>query len=238
MRFKSVEVLGNRVDFEKQICFISGIDSDDYLDAMRELMFDFDYSMRRVTKITTAEIEINGRAFQARHAANVILKITPEKRVESEFAINYALKNGSYSAEETGEYMRLCHKAPKNGPNVLDCTRKADDGYLLSESDRQLFDLMKFIEKLSVATKRGDMRPIFVYGLFDRVDEAVDVEPYIKALASLGRQVFISTCRFVEGSLNIEGTQFADVDVFFEQGLEEAEEDEIFEAFGDDELPF
>ena len=235
MRFKSVEFSGNRIDFEKQICFFGGIDAEEYLDALRELIFDVDHSVWQRFDLTTAEIETNGKAFQVRHAAHMI----SNNKAQSKFTVNFALGNGRYSADKTREYMRLCNEAKRNGSNVLYCRLKADDGNILSESDRQLFEFMKFIERLSAATKRGDKSPIFIYELFDRVDEAVDIEPYIKMLASFGRQVFISTCRFEDIPIKSDEVQFEDTDLYVDWEIEETEDCERSEVSDEyDDLPF
>ena len=235
MRFKSVEISGNRIDFEKQICFFGGIDSEDYLDALRQLIFDPDVGFWEIFGFITAEIEIDGRDFQARRVANVI----SNSKAQSKFAINFALDNGRYSADKTREYMRLCNEAKRNGSNVLCCRPKAADGNTLSESDIRLLVLMKFIEKLSVETKRGDMRPIFIYGIFDRVDEVVDIDPYIKLLASLGRQVFISMRHSVEIPIGSEKVQFKDTDMYVDWESEEVEDCERSEISDEyDDLPF
>ena len=63
---------------------------------------------------------------------------------------------------------------------------------LLSEGVLRLAQMERFLALLRKETEGGDRRPIYVFGWLERVDEAVDVTPYLDALASLGRQVFLA----------------------------------------------
>ena len=69
------------------------------------------------------------------------------------------------------------------------------DDSTLSESDRNIENFKKFIEVVKEATKKGDTRPIYVSNLFERLDEATDIEPFIDSLVSLKRQVFIEVSK-------------------------------------------
>ena len=61
----------------------------------------------------------------------------------------------------------------------------------LSECDYNIENFKRFIEIARVETEKGDIRPIYVFNFFERLDEATDIEPFIDLLVSLGRQVFI-----------------------------------------------
>ena len=70
-------------------------------------------------------------------------------------------------------------------------TRYCDsDNDILSESDRILNNLKVFIKIAREEGEKGDTRPIYVYD-FERIDEATDITPFIDALATLDRQVFV-----------------------------------------------
>ena len=62
----------------------------------------------------------------------------------------------------------------------------------LGESDYRIANFKKFLEIVKEETAKGDSRPIYIFNLFERIDEAVDVTPFLDELASLGRQVFVS----------------------------------------------
>jgi ERCC4-related helicase len=67
----------------------------------------------------------------------------------------------------------------------------------LSECDYNIANFNRFIEIVKEETAKGDTRPIYIFNFFERLDEATDITPFIEALASLGRQVFIgvsNTC--------------------------------------------
>ena len=40
-------------------------------------------------------------------------------------------------------------------------------------------------------TAKGDARPIYIFNFFERLDESTDITPFIDALATLDRQVFV-----------------------------------------------
>ena len=48
--------------------------------------------------------------------------------------------------------------------------------------------------RLSDAVKEGDDRPLYIYGYFDHLDEAIDLTPVFDVLSTLGRQVFVAVC--------------------------------------------
>jgi len=59
-----------------------------------------------------------------------------------------------------------------------------------SQITSTIFDA--FIDKINKQTSNESDFPLFIYDLFERVDEAVDVKLWLDRLATLGRQVFIS----------------------------------------------
>jgi len=62
----------------------------------------------------------------------------------------------------------------------------------LSESDFHIACLEGFLAQICSDRMQNDDRPIFMFDLFDRIDEAVDLSPWLDRLALLGRQVFLS----------------------------------------------
>lgn len=63
---------------------------------------------------------------------------------------------------------------------------------LLSEGDLMISLLEDFIERVKNAEASV---PVFIYGVFDRIDERVDVSPYFKALNETGNQIYVSVCK-------------------------------------------
>ena len=61
----------------------------------------------------------------------------------------------------------------------------------LSECEYNIENFKRFIEIVKEETAKGDTRPLYVFNFFERLDEATDITPFIEALASLGRQVFV-----------------------------------------------
>ena len=62
----------------------------------------------------------------------------------------------------------------------------------MAESEYALYLLDRFITRSAEHTSCGDYRPLFIFGVFDRLDESVDVRSYLIRLSSLGRQVFLA----------------------------------------------
>ena len=74
--------------------------------------------------------------------------------------------------------------------NILSFPDGPNEG--MAESEYALYLLDRFITRSAEHTSRGDYRPLFIFGVFDRLDESVDVRPYLIRLSNLGRQVFLA----------------------------------------------
>ena len=61
----------------------------------------------------------------------------------------------------------------------------------LSECEYNIENFKRFIEIVKEESAKGDVRPIYIFNFFERLDEATDITPFIESLASLGRQVFV-----------------------------------------------
>ena len=105
-------------------------------------------------------------------------------------AVNFYKGGKGFSLKDTARYQQLLRRNGRNSENILTFPDGENAG--MSESDYALVLLDSFITQAAESTSRGDYRPLFIYGLFDRLDMAVDVRPYLIRLAGLGRQVFIS----------------------------------------------
>ncbi len=94
---------------------------------------------------------------------------------------------------DTIECQRRLRRRNVGGQNLLSAEHKGrTSDALLSESDLHVACLADFLDHVCADRIQNDDRPIFLFDLFDRIDEAVDISPWLDRLASLGRQVFLS----------------------------------------------
>ena len=104
-----------------------------------------------------------------------------------------AVKDGEhFSAERTEEVivkLRSMKRDERNSYNF--CNKYVANENNLSECDYNIENFNRFIEIVKEETAKGDTRPIYIFNFFERLDEATDITPFIEALASLGRQVFV-----------------------------------------------
>jgi hypothetical protein len=103
------------------------------------------------------------------------------------------VKDGDhFSAEKTAAILSKLRKLKSDERNSYSFLNK----YImnennLSECDYNIANFNRFIEIIKEETVKGDTRPIYIFNFFERLDEATDITPFIDALASLGRQVFV-----------------------------------------------
>ncbi len=113
---------------------------------------------------------------------------------EHTMGVNFTKEKRFFSLPDTQEYEKK-----RRARNINTCHVFADEDMrsstsCLPMSEKVLLSFEKFLTTLNIDTNNGDSRPIFIYHFFDRIDESVDVSPYIDELARLGRQVFIAVC--------------------------------------------
>lgn len=91
------------------------------------------------------------------------------------------------------EYASLLSSLRSDNANVFDLRLVGRENFeLLFESDRVQYELCRFIKASRAAVDDGDTRPLFVYGAFDRIDEAKCRASIASELLSVGCQVFVS----------------------------------------------
>ena len=91
--------------------------------------------------------------------------------------------------EMNGKCYSVCYL--RNADFMGDCrlaVNFAPNSIRFSEDDTQ--------EYLQLCRQADQTRPLFLYGVLDRMDEA-EIPAYLEKLASLNRQVFISACQTV-----------------------------------------
>ena len=101
-------------------------------------------------------------------------------------------KDHKFSPIDTRDCQRLLKEIDLGSGNVFPPLRGAEADEFFGESDLVERELKRFICSLKEDTARGDERPVYLFNCFDRLDDAVVILPYLDALASLGRQVFVS----------------------------------------------
>ena len=175
---------------DASVCFIRGNESDCVLDHVRELIGNNPYSTPDLIDdgsfVIHADVEMDGKNY-----ALCYLRID-EFVGDCRLAANFQPNSTKFSVDDTEEYLRKTSERNNDYSNIFDGTAEKTDDELLSESDRILAAFEKFI--VQCENKTNDDRPIFIYNLFDRLDESIDVRPYLDKLSALGRQVFVSVC--------------------------------------------
>lgn len=103
--------------------------------------------------------------------------------------VNFSDDGLRCSPEATAEYREKVIRRWTDNNNVFMYKRAPTK---LPESKQVQKSFIVFFAESSYAAKNGDDRPIFIYDLFGRIDEAVDPREWLDGLASLERQVFIA----------------------------------------------
>ena len=105
------------------------------------------------------------------------------------------VKDGDhFSAEKTAATLSKLRKLKSDERNSYNFLNKytANENNL-SECDYNIENFNRFVEIVKEETAKGDIRPIYIFNFnfFERLDESTDITPFIEALASLDRQVFV-----------------------------------------------
>ena len=105
-------------------------------------------------------------------------------------AVNFSRGGRGFSVEDTERYQKCLQLNGADTENILSFPDGQNEG--MAESEYALYLLDRFITRSAEHTSCGDYRPLFIFGVFDRLDESVDVRSYLIRLSSLGRQVFLA----------------------------------------------
>ena len=182
---------------DKPIVFMCGRQADTALDLLREIIGDHGIGVGGIFNgghcALHADVEIDGENLSVCYIRNAD---GPER---SRIAVNFNTGIPTHTLEDTDRYRRACGVRQTDSRNLYICGMcpARDDG-ILSESDRRIAEAKELLRALYSDARRGDDRPVFIYGLFDRIDESVDLTRYLDTLATLGRQIFISTVESAE----------------------------------------
>ena len=104
------------------------------------------------------------------------------------------VKDGDhFSAEKTAATLSKLRKLKSDERNSYSFLNKyIENENNLSECDYNIENFKRFIEIAKEETAKGDARPLYIFNFFERLDnKSTDITPFIEALASLGRQVFV-----------------------------------------------
>lgn len=104
-----------------------------------------------------------------------------------------AVKDGEhFSAERTQKVISKLRSMKRDERNSYSFLNKYTANETnLSECDYNIENFNRFIEIVKEETAKGDTRPLYVFNFFERLDKSTDITPFIDALVSLGRQVFV-----------------------------------------------
>lgn len=187
LNLTSANALDIDVAFSSPVCVFHGHYSDLALDLIRELIGDYGAkeSPDRIDGrfVIHSDVEMDNKRYSVCYMRNA------DCMGDNRIAVNFAPNSCIFSIDDTQEYELKRGERNASTQNVFDEIEHSKDS-LLSECDRRLRAFENFLDNLDIT----DDRPIFIYGLFDRIDESVDFDKYLERLSSLGRQVFISVC--------------------------------------------
>jgi hypothetical protein len=192
-------------DADHPICILQGENSDTALDLIREVIGDF-FARNDPDRIDDgrcvihADVEISGKNYGVCYLRNA------DFMNDNRIAVNFGENSLDFDRDATQKYLERIKKLNLSDQNVFYSTHLAENAQLLSQSDKILFDFEKFVRMQSAS---DDTRPLFIYGLFDRLDQSTDLEKIFCRLAMLGRQVFICAekCVCLENFENIAATR-------------------------------
>ena len=172
------------------VCILRGNESDYVLDLVRELISNNPYSKPALIDdgsfVIHADVELDGKNYALCYLRNA------DYIGDCRIAANFKPNSTKFSVDDTEEFLHKTKERNNDYCNVFDSITKKKNGKPMSESDHILAAFEKFIAQCE--NKTNDDRPIFIYNLFDRLDESIDVRPYLDKLSTLGRQVFVSVC--------------------------------------------
>ncbi len=96
------------------------------------------------------------------------------------------------ATDTAGEDVTSLHIGSFGGSRVFLREDYLDRGEIAGESERTLRAFERFFSALELATAHGERGPVFIFDLFGRLDERVELTPYLDRLHATDRQVFIS----------------------------------------------
>ena len=190
MRFTSISVTSPSFnDFQftptESITVIRGRYSDTVLDLMRGATENYEDSGcdGNLRFTLHADVELDGKEYSILYISN------DEELNDSLTSVKLKDSGDKFSFGDALDFINKCNEINTNDLNIFDREKLFFDA-ILSEGELWLRSFDKFLSE----APENDTRPLFIYGLLDRIDEATDILPLFEKLAALERQVYISVC--------------------------------------------
>ena len=184
----SAEALDLEFTPDSSVCVIRGRYSELVLDMLRELIGDYG-AVDSPDRIDDGRFVIHAGVEMDSKDYNVCYIRNADFIGDNRIAVNFAPSSLDFSLDDTYEFDAKRIARNTDSSNVFDDSQLVSDTRL-SESDRRMMSFDCFLESLSQANDR----PIFIYGLFDRIDASVDTADILDKLTDLGMQVFVAVC--------------------------------------------
>ena len=171
------------------ICIIQGTYSELILDLIRESICDYGAisSPDRIEDgrfVIHEDIDMDSKNYSLCYIRNA------DFMGDNRIAANFDQSSIKFSTDDTEEFLTKCSKLNSDGNNVF-FEKVLPTDLVNSETEHRIASFERFIKSNSP----NDMRPMFIYGFFDRIDSGIDIAPYLDTLSSLNKQIFISVCK-------------------------------------------
>ena len=148
------------------ICVFHGHHSDLVLDLMRELLGDYG-AQNNPDRFDDGRFVLHADIEMDGKSYDICLIRNADWMGDHRLAVNFRPNSLAFSEDDTQEFVKKCNERDKDTSNVL--------------------------TKAIRITPTNDDRPLFIYDIFDRLDEATDIRPLLDQLSALNRQVFVAT---------------------------------------------
>ncbi len=172
---------------DKPITVFCGNDSDLHLSLLNVLLGNYDQSdiiekEESSLFLLHSDVKMDHKDYSVCY---IYSKTEPHR-----IGVNFSDDGMGCSPEDTKEYQEKALQRNVGDGNIFTLKPYAKNS--LPESKHRLMQLAIFYANAVTDTQNGDDRPLFIYDLFDHIDEAEDLTPWLNDLAALGRQVFIA----------------------------------------------
>ena len=172
----------------ERVVLVCGQNADEFLDLIRITVGDV--RSRNITDsgcTVYSEVEFSDKSY------DVCCMLNADGLGQHRIGVGFEPGSSSVAAASNEEYVSRISDQNTNGDNAFYAYRcNYDPSGPLSESDRALAELDRFIDCARLAAEVGDERPLFVYGVFERIDKSASRLNVVRTIASAGRQAFVS----------------------------------------------
>lgn len=189
MRINSFEIVSesslvDEIRLDTPVSIALGHGACRLLDRLRELIGDWDAEPADETVAVLADVVLDGRLYDVCHIR--------DSAGETRLAVNFTPDGRDFSMTDTEEYEKKRRLLDTDRTNLFFASRRGEADSCLSESDRIIAEFNEFVRIARDSAEKGDLRPIFIYGILERIDEAKEAWELISELLPLGRQIFVA----------------------------------------------